>query len=82
MFPYHFKMNRMLFCDKSFCFFEINAWPLLPKNFNFLTQKIKPVEEWKDSGVYCQYYTVPWLYIHPFVFITLTNFSAIFKGEN
>ena len=37
-------------------FFEINEFPLLPKNFTILTQKIKPVEEWKDTGVYCQYY--------------------------
>ena len=46
----------MLFPDKSFCFFGINAWPLLPKNFTILTQKIKPVEEWKDTGLYCQYH--------------------------
>ena len=26
--------------------------------------------------------TVPWLYIHPFVYITMTNFSTIFKHEN
>ena len=80
--PYHFKTNRMPFPDKCFCFFEINAWPLLPKNFTILTQKIKPEEEWKDTGVDCQYYTVPWLYIHLFVYITMTNFSAIFKHEN
>ena len=72
----------MLFSDKSFCIFEINGWPLPPKNFTILTQKIKLVEEWEDTGVYCQYYTVPWLYIHQFVYITMTNFSAIFKHEN
>ena len=55
-FPYHFKTNAMLFPHKSFSFFEINAWPLLPKNFTILTQKIKPVEEWKDTGLYCQYH--------------------------
>ena len=68
----------MLFSDKSFCVFEINGSPLPPKNFTILTQKIKPVEEWEDTGVYCQYFTVPWLYIHPFVYITKRNFSAIF----
>ena len=72
----------MLLTGKSFCFFEINCWPLPPKNFTILTQKLKPVEEWKDTGVYCQYYTIPWLYIHPSVYITMTNFSAIFKHEN
>ena len=72
----------MLFSDKSFCVVEINGWPLPPKNFTILTQKMKPVEEWEDTGVYCQYYTVPWLYINPFVYITMTNFSAIFKHEN
>ena len=72
----------MLVSDKSFRLFEINGWPLPPKNFSSLTQKIKPVEEWKDTGVYCQYYTVPWLYIHAFVYITKTNFSAIFYHEN
>ena len=40
----------MLFPHKSFCFFEINDWPLLPRNFTILTQKIKPVEEWKIRG--------------------------------
>ena len=41
----------MLFPDKSFYFFEINAWPLLRKNFTILTQNIKPVEKkWKDTG--------------------------------
>ena len=72
----------MLFPDKSFSFFDINGRPLPPKSFTILSQKIKPVEEWKDTGVYCQYYTVPWLYIHPFVYITMSNFCAIFKREN
>ena len=74
IFPYHSKTKGMLLCDKSFCLFEINGLPLAPKNFTILTQKIKPVEEWKDTGVYRQYYTVPWLYIHPSVYITMTNF--------
>ena len=26
--------------------------------------------------------TVPWLYIHPSAYITMTNYSAIFKHEN
>ena len=82
IFPYHFKTNGMLFPDKSFSFFKIDAWPLPPKNFTILTRKIKPVEEWKDSGVYFQYCTVQWLYIHPSVYITMTNFSAIFQGQN
>ena len=72
----------MRFRDKSFCLFEINAWPLLPKNLTIFTRKIKTVEEWKDTGVDCQYYTVTWLYIHLFVYITMTNISAIFKHEN
>ena len=74
----------MLFSDKSFCVFEINiiAGHCHQKIFTILIQKTKPVEEWEDTGVYCQYYTVPWLYIHPFVYITMTNFSAIFKHEN
>ena len=72
----------MLFSDKSFCLFEMNGLPLPPENFTILTQKIKRVEEWKDTRVNCQYYTVPWLYIHPFVYVTMTNFSAIFKDKN
>ena len=72
----------MLLPDKSFCFFDINDWPLSPENLNILTKKKKPVKEWKDTGVYSQYYTVPWLYIHPFVYLTMTNFSAIFEYEN
>ena len=55
IFPYHSKTNEMLFSDKSFCLFEINGLPLPPKNFTILTQKIKPVEEWKDTRVNCQY---------------------------
>ena len=43
----------MLFSDKSFCVLEINGWPLSAKNFTILTQKIKPVEEWKDTRVNC-----------------------------
>ena len=55
IFPYHSKTNGMLFSDKSFFLFEINGWPLPPKNFTILTHKIKPVEEWKDTTVNCQY---------------------------
>ena len=58
MFLYHFKTKEMLLTAKSFCFFEINAWSLPPKNFNFLTQKLKPVEPWKVAyvtRVNCQY---------------------------
>ena len=43
----------MLFSDKSFCLFEINGLALRPKNFTILTLKIKPVEDWKDTGVNC-----------------------------
>ena len=39
-----------------FAFFEINAWPFPPKNFTIFTQKTKPVDERKHTGVYCQYY--------------------------
>ena len=35
----------MLLTAKSFCFFEINTWPLSPKNFTILTQKLKQVEQ-------------------------------------
>ena len=82
IFPYHFETSGILFSDKSFCVLEINGWPLRPKNFTILTPKIKPLEEWKDTGVYCQYCTVPCLYIHPSLYVTMTNFSAIFKHEN
>ena len=47
IFPYHFKTNGMILTAKSFCFFEINAWPLPPKNFTNLYQKLNPVEQWK-----------------------------------
>ena len=52
-------MKGMLLTAKSFCVFEINAWSLPPKNFTFLTQKLKPVEQWKVvyvTLVYCQYF--------------------------
>ena len=55
MFPYHFKTDRMFFLKNHFAFFEINGWPLPPKHFTHLTEKIKPVEEGKDTEVYCQY---------------------------
>ena len=82
IFRYHFKTNGMLFPDKSFCFFEINPWPLPPKNFSILTQKNETSRRVERYRGYCQYYTVPWLYIHPFKYITMTNFSAILYNEN
>ena len=46
----------MLLTAKSFCFFEINAWPLSPKTFTNLTQKLKQVEQCQVRlGVSCQY---------------------------
>ena len=51
MFPYHFKTKGMLLIAKSFCFFEINNWSLLTGNFNFLNEKLKPVEQWKIACV-------------------------------
>ena len=48
----------MLFFAKSFCLSEINHWPLLSKNFNLPTQKLKQVEQWKVAyltRVNCQY---------------------------
>ena len=48
----------MLLTSKYFCFSEINDWSLPPKNFNFLTQNLKPVEQWKVAyvtRVNCQY---------------------------
>ena len=42
----------MLLTAKSFCFFEINAWPLSPKNFTILTQKLKPVEHFQHFVQY------------------------------
>ena len=50
------KTNGMLFSDKSCCVPEIHGWPLPPKNFTILTQKIKPAEELKNTWVYCLYY--------------------------
>ena len=41
----------MLFSDKSFCLFVIYGLPLPLENFTILTQKIKSVEEWKDTRV-------------------------------
>ena len=41
----------MLFSDQSFSVFEINGLPLPPKIFTIGTQKIEPVEEWKDTRV-------------------------------
>ena len=50
----------MLSIAKSFFFVEINTRSLPSENFNFLTQKLKPVEQWKVAyvtRVYCQYLT-------------------------
>ena len=41
----------MLLTDKSFCFFEINAWWMPPKNLNYLTQNLKLVERWNVAYV-------------------------------
>ena len=57
--PYHFKMKGMLLTAKSFCAFVINACSLPGKNVNFLTQKLKPVEQWRVifvTQVICQYF--------------------------
>ena len=45
IFPYRFKRNGMLLTAKSFCFCEINVWPLSPSNFTILTQKLIPVRK-------------------------------------
>ena len=48
----------MLLTAQSFGDFVINAWSLPLKNFNFLTQKLKPVEQWRVvfvTRVICQY---------------------------
>ena len=48
----------MLLTAKYFCFLEINDYLLPPKNFNFLTQKLKPLEQSKVAyvaRVKCQY---------------------------
>ena len=48
----------MLLTAKYFFFFEKNDWSLPLKNFNFLTQKLKPVKQWKVAyvtRVNCQY---------------------------
>ena len=46
-FLYDFKTNRMLLTARSFCFFEINTWPLPPKNFTILSQKMKRLDSVK-----------------------------------
>ena len=49
----------MLLTAKYFCDFLIDASALPPKNFNFLIQKIKAVEQWKVdnvSRINCQYF--------------------------
>ena len=49
----------MLLTAKSFCDFVINASALPPKNFKFLTEKLKPVVQWKVvyvTRINCQYF--------------------------
>ena len=46
----------MLLTGKSFCFLEINTWPLPPKNFTILSQKMKRSEQCKFPWVDCKYY--------------------------
>ena len=55
IFPSDFKTNGMLLTDKSFCLFEINTWPLHPKNFTNLSRKIKRLEQCKFTCVDCKY---------------------------
>ena len=50
------KLTEYFSLTNLFAFFEINVRPFPQKNFAILSQKIKPVEEWKHTGVYCQYY--------------------------
>ena len=56
IFPYDFKTNGILLTAKSFCFFEINTWPLPPKNFTILSQKMKRLEQCKVTWVDCKYW--------------------------
>ena len=56
IFPYDFKTNGKLLTAKSFCFFEINTWPLPPKNFVILFQKMKRLEQCKVTWVDCKYW--------------------------
>ena len=42
-----FQNELNAFACQIFLLFEINAWPLLPKNFTILNQKLNPVEKWK-----------------------------------
>ena len=52
-------MKGMLSIGKCFCFFEINTRSLPSENFNFLTEKLKPVEQWKVAHVTrvrCKYF--------------------------
>ena len=59
-------MKGMLLAAKSFCIYEINAWSLLPKNFNFLIQKLNPVERWKVADVTrvnCHYLATILIYV-------------------
>ena len=82
MFPYHSKTNGMLFSDKSFCLLEINGWPLPPKNFTILTQKIKPGEEWKDMRVNCQYWAGILGYLEYWSFVTILKRTECFSLTN
>ena len=56
IFPCDFKTNGKLLTAKSFCFFEINTWPLPPKNFVISSQKMKRLEQCKVTWVDCKYW--------------------------
>ena len=55
-FPMILKTNGMVLTAKSFCFLDINTWPLAPKNFTILSQKMKRLEQCKVTWVDCKYY--------------------------
>ena len=78
-------MKRMLLTAKSSCFFEINAWSLRPKNLNFLTQKLKPVERWKVAyvtRVNCQYLATILSYLEDSSFRMILKGSECFSMSN
>ena len=58
-------------CNGSSCFLLAFLVPYLPRKCFLVT-----------SSCSDHVTTVPWSYIHPSVYITMTNFSAIFKPEN
>ena len=77
--PYHFKTNRMLLSDKSFCFFEINGWPLSPENFTILTKTSRRVERYRGLlSILCG----PMVIYTPVCIYNHDEFSAIVKNEN